>query len=98
MRLPSAVLGELQGLADAGDERRRSKGRRGLEILEVLRREPAVDVEVINEDVPDVPEVDGKLIRLCLDRDAALLTLDTNLARVAALAGVRVLNLHALAL
>jgi uncharacterized protein YacL len=45
-----------------------------------------------------VPEVDAKLVRLCLDRSAALLTLDTNLAKAAALAGVRVMNLHALAL
>ena len=45
-----------------------------------------------------MPEVDAKLVRICLDRGAALLTLDTNLAKVAALAGVRVLNLHALAL
>ena len=52
---------------------------------------------MLEDDVPAVPEVDAKLVRLCLDRGAALLTLDTNLARVAALAGVRVMNLHALA-
>jgi uncharacterized protein YacL len=63
-----------------------------------LRREPSVDVEVLSEELPDVPEVDAKLVRLCLDRNAALLTLDTNLAKAASLAGVRVLNLHALAL
>ena len=98
MLLPTAVLGELQGLADAGDETRRAKGRRGLEVLEVLKRESGVDIEVLDEELPDVPEVDAKLVRICLDRGAALLTLDTNLARAAALAGVRVMNLHALAL
>ena len=98
MLVPSPVLGELQGLADAGDDLRRTKGRRGLEVLEVLRREPGVEVEVLDLEVPDVPEVDAKLVRICLDLDAALLTLDTNLARAAALAGVRVMNLHALAL
>ena len=98
MLVPNPVLAELQGLADAGDDTRRAKGRRGLEVLDVLRREPGVDVEVLDEDVPDVVEVDAKLVRICLDRDAALLTLDTNLARVASLAGVRVMNLHALAL
>jgi uncharacterized protein YacL len=98
MLVPTPVLAELQGLADAADDTRRTKGRRGLEVLEVLRREPGVDVEVLELDVPDVPEVDAKLVRICLDRDAALLTLDTNLARAASLAGVRVLNLHALAL
>lgn len=98
MIVPSPVLAELQGLADAGDDLRRHRGRRGLEILETLRREPGVGVEVLDDEVPAVAEVDAKLVRLCLDRQAALLTLDTNLAKAAALAGVRVLNLHALAL
>jgi len=97
MLVPSPVLGELQGLADAGDDLRRSRGRRGLEVLAALKREPNVDVEIIDDEVPGVAEVDAKLVRLCLDRGAALLTLDTNLAKVAALAGVRVMNLHALA-
>jgi uncharacterized protein YacL len=90
------VLAELQGLADAGDDLRRSRGRRGLDTLAALRREPGVDVQVLDDTVPQVPEVDGKLVRLCLDRGMALLTLDTNLAKAAALAGVPVLNLHAL--
>lgn len=96
--VPAPVLAELQGLADAGDDLRRTRGRRGLELLEALRREDGVAVEVLDLDVPGVPEVDAKLVRICLDRGAALLTLDTNLAKAAALAGVRVLNLHALAL
>lgn len=94
----SPVLAELQGLADAGDDLRRSRGRRGLEVLEALQRDNGVDVEVLELDVPAVHEVDAKLVRLCLDRGAALLTLDTNLAKAASLAGVPVLNLHALAL
>ena len=96
--VPTPVLAELQGLADAGDDLRRSRGRRGLEVLEVLQREPGVDVESLDLDVPGVAEVDAKLVRICLDRGAALLTLDTNLAKAASLAGVAVLNLHALAL
>jgi uncharacterized protein YacL len=92
------VLDELQGLADAGDDLRRSRGRRGLEVLEALRREPGVQVEVVDDEAPGVPEVDAKLVRIALDRGAALLTLDTNLAKAASLAGVRVLNLHALGL
>jgi uncharacterized protein YacL len=96
--VPTPVLAELQGLADAGDDVRRGKGRRGLEVLEQLQREPFVDLEVLELDVPGVGEVDGKLVRICLDRGAALLTLDTNLAKAAGLAGVRVMNLHSLAL
>ncbi|MDX6256347.1 MAG: hypothetical protein QOJ11_2681 [Frankiales bacterium] len=98
MCIAAPVLGELQALADAGDDLRRGRGRRGLETLEALRREPGVELVIVDEQVPAVPEVDAKLVRLCLDREAALLTLDTNLARAAALAGVRVLNLHALTL
>jgi uncharacterized protein YacL len=92
------VLDELQGLADAGDDLRRSRGRKGLEILETLRREPGVDVEVVDDEAPGTYEVDAKLVRIALDRGAALLTLDTNFAKAASLAGVRVLNLHALGL
>ncbi|MFL6179229.1 MAG: TRAM domain-containing protein, partial [Actinomycetes bacterium] len=92
------VIGELQGFADAGDDLRRSKGRRGLEVLEALKREPGVEVVVLDDMVPGVPEVDAKLVRLAIDKDAALLTLDTNLAKAAGVAGVRVLNLHALTL
>ena len=94
----SPVLAELQGLADSGDDQCRSRGRRGLEVLEALQREHGVDVEVLDLEVPGVHEVDAKLVRICLDRGTALLTLDTNLAKAAALAGVPVLNLHALAL
>ena len=96
--VPTPVLAELQGLADAGDDLRRGRGRRGLEVLEALKREDGVELEVLDLDVPGVHEVDAKLVRICLDRSVALLTLDTNLAKTAALAGVRVLNLHALSL
>jgi uncharacterized protein YacL len=92
------VLAELQGLADASDPQRRSRGRRGLEVLEALQREPAIDIDVFDDAYPEIPEVDAKLVRICLDNNYALLTLDTNLAKSAGLAGVRVLNLHALSL
>jgi uncharacterized protein YacL len=97
MLVPTPVLAELQGLADAGDDTRRHRGRRGLDVLDALRREDGIEFELLDDDVPAVAEVDAKLVRLCLDRDAALLTLDSNLARVAALAGVQVMNLHSLA-
>ncbi len=96
--VPQPVLDELQGLADAGDDLRRAKGRRGLEALEALRRQRAVDLEVVPDSAREVPDVDAKLVRICLERRSALLTLDTNLAKAAALAGVSVMNLHALAL
>jgi len=96
--VPQPVLDELQGLADAGDDTRRAKGRRGLATLEALRNERGLDVEVVDDEAPQVPQVDAKLVRTALDRDIPLLTLDSNLARAANLAGCRVMNLHALSL
>jgi len=92
------VLDELQRLADSADPLRRARGRRGLDVLESLRRESHVDLVVADDSQPDVDEVDAKLVRTCLDNDQALLTLDSNLAKVATLTGVQVLNLHALSL
>ncbi|HEY8729353.1 MAG TPA: hypothetical protein VIL94_07195, partial [Acidothermaceae bacterium] len=96
--VPAPVLAELQGLADAGDDTKRSRGRRGLETLEALKREPGVNVEVLEDEIPAVAEVDAKLVRICLDRGLPLLTLDSNLAKAAGLAGVHVMSLHALGL
>lgn len=96
--VPQPVLDELQAMADSADETRRAKGRRGLEVLETLRRQQGVELVGTDDEAPEVPTVDGKLVRTALDRSFALLTLDTNLARAASLAGVQVLNLHALAL
>jgi uncharacterized protein YacL len=96
--VPQPVLDELQGLADAGDDTRRARGRRGLATLQALRNERGLDVEVIDDEAPQVPQVDAKLVRIGLDRDVPLLTLDSNLARAADLAGCRVMNLHALSL
>jgi uncharacterized protein YacL len=93
-----AVLNELQGLADSADNMRRARGRRGLEVLQTLQREPNVDVEPVDDSHPEIHEVDGKLMRMCLDEGYSLLTLDTNLAKAASVAGARVLNLHALSL
>jgi uncharacterized protein YacL len=90
------VLDELQHLADSADPVRRGRGRRGLDVLQALRREPAIDLDVEPDDHADVAEVDAKLVRTCLEGDLALLTLDSNLAKAAELTGVRVLNLHSL--
>lgn len=90
------VLDELQQLADASDERRRAKGRRGLDTLEQLRRLPGTDVTVIPDEAPTTAEVDAKLVQIALGRSLALLTVDSGLAKVAAISGVQVQNLHAL--
>ncbi len=93
--VPQPVIDELQGLADAAEQGRRERGRRGLDVLVSLRN--TLPVEVIADDPAGVDDVDAKLVQICLRRKVALLTLDQHLADAAALAGVTVLNLHALA-
>lgn len=95
--VPRFVLYELQGLADAEDEQRRGRGRRGLDVLAALQRSSGVAVEVTDHDHPDVESVDAKLVSMARERGAGLLTVDGNLGRVAEVQGVKVLNLHTLA-
>ena len=95
--VPHFVVDELQQIADSRDQTRRVRGRRGLEVLAVLQKDPRVAVELNEEDAPSVPTVDAKLIELARARPAAVLTNDFNLNRVAQLHDVRVLNLNHLA-
>lgn len=94
--VPEFVLDELQGIADASARDRRRRGRRGLEVLEALRDLPGVDLQTIEAEVPEFAEVDAKLLALCREGNSALISTDSNLARAAALRGVRVVNPHAL--
>ncbi|HEY8135086.1 MAG TPA: PIN domain-containing protein [Candidatus Limnocylindrales bacterium] len=95
--VPRFVVAELQHIADQRDAGRRARGRRGLEILAVLQKDPRIAVELPDEDVAAETEVDAKLIALARRRGAAILTNDFNLNRVAQLDDVRVLNLNHLA-
>lgn len=95
--VPRFVLYELQGLADAADDQRRGRGRRGLDVLAALQRSAGVAVEVTDRDHPEVDTVDAKLVAMARERGSGLVTVDGNLGRVAEVQGVKVLNLHALA-
>jgi uncharacterized protein YacL len=95
--VPKFVLEELQHIADSSDTLRRNRGRRGLEILARMLKESPTPVEIVDEDVPEIPEVDAKLVALALARSKAILTNDFNLNRVAELQGIRVLNINSLA-
>ncbi len=95
--VPRFVLGELQHIADDSDPARRSRGRRGLDVLSVLQKDHRVDLDLSDEDAPDVKAVDAKLVALALTHGGVVLTTDYNLNRVAQLQGVRVMNLNQLA-
>jgi len=95
--VPRFVLGELQHIADDSKPDRRSRGRRGLEVLSVLQKDHRIDLELTDEDAPEIKAVDAKLVALARARGGAVLTTDYNLNRVAQLQGVRVLNLNQLA-
>jgi uncharacterized protein YacL len=95
--VPRFVLSELQYIADAGDETKRVRGRRGLEVLKALQRNPRVEVKVHDNEVPQIKEVDSKLVHLAMVLPAEIVTNDYNLARIAELQHVKVLNLNELA-
>ncbi len=85
--IPRFVLDELQGMADVGDERGR-RALHGIETLDVLRREAHNRVYVIDDEVPEMREVDAKLVALARRLQLRLLTNDVKLARVAEVQGV----------
>jgi len=91
------VLKELQQVADSADSLKRNRGRRGLDILQKVRKMSDIDVEIEELDFPDVKEVDLKLIELAKALDAKIVTNDFNLNKVAQVRGVAVLNINELA-
>ncbi|MDQ2941733.1 MAG: TRAM domain-containing protein [Chloroflexota bacterium] len=95
--VPRFVLDELQRIADSPDTVRRNRGRRGLEMLAALQKDSVTPVLVTEETYPEVAEVDAKLVAYAREHDAAILTNDFNLNRVAELQGIRVLNVNELA-
>jgi uncharacterized protein YacL len=95
--IPQFVLRELQMVADSADPQRRQRGRRGLEVLQRLQKMPYLDVQIAEDDFPNIAEVDMKLIELAKRYDAKILTNDFNLNKVATLQGIEILNVNQLA-
>jgi uncharacterized protein YacL len=95
--VPRFVLNELQFVADSSDSMKRSRGRRGLDILNRMQKSSAINIEIMEQDFPKIKGVDGKLVALAKKINAKLLTNDYNLNKVAELQGVRVLNVNELA-
>jgi uncharacterized protein YacL len=94
--VPQFVLNELQHIADSTNHVKRARGRRGLIALNRLK-ESAESVKIVEKDYANIPEVDHKLIRLCRDFNASLITTDYNLNKRASLENVKVLNVNELA-
>lgn len=95
--VPRFVLNELQFVADSSDSMKRSRGRRGLDILNRMQKSSAINIEILEQDFTKIKGVDGKLVALAKKINAKLLTNDYNLNKVAELQGVRVLNVNELA-
>ncbi|GJL58453.1 MAG: putative PIN and TRAM-domain containing protein YacL [Nitrospirales bacterium] len=92
--VPYFILQELQHISDSSDGLKRARGRRGLDILNVLQKVSNIKVDLVEDDFPHVKEVDTKLIELAKQMDAKVLTNDFNLNKVAGIQGVRVLNIN----
>ena len=96
LSVPRFVLAELQNIADSENAMRRGRGRRGLDVLNRLREMDDLSVTIIEDDAPNVREVDAKLVALAQRFSCNVLTTDYNLNRVAQIQGVRVLNVNEL--
>lgn len=97
MLIPGFVLEELRHIADSGDNLRRNRGRRGLDVLNRLRKEGENLVQIYEGKVEEATEVDIKLLKLATKLNSTVVTNDFNLNKVAELMGVKVLNINDLA-
>ncbi len=92
--VPRFVLKELQQVADSSDALKRNRGRRGLDILNKLKKNPAISFKIQDEDFADNLSVDEKLVKLAKVLGGKVLTNDYNLNKVAEIQGVTILNVN----
>ncbi len=95
--IPQFVLTELQQVADSSDSLKRARGRKGLEMLQTMKGLPSIQIEITEEAIPEIREVDLKLIELARRTGGKLVTNDFNLNKVARVRDVEVLNINDLA-
>jgi uncharacterized protein YacL len=95
--IPQFVLNELQMIADSSDSTKRTRGRRGLDILNKMKKQTYVSVVIDDTDFPGVREVDQKLIQMAKEKSCAIFTNDYNLNKVAEVHSIQVLNINQLA-
>jgi uncharacterized protein YacL len=95
--VPRFVLEELQYIADSSDSIKRSRGRRGLDILNGMQKSVGINIEITEHDFPKIKAVDAKLVALAKKINGKIITNDFNLNKVAELQGVKILNVNQLA-
>ncbi len=95
--VPQFVLRELQLVADSSDPLKRNRGRRGLDVLQRMQKLTTAQVQIVEDDFPQIREVDMKLIELAKKFEGKIVTNDFNLNKVAQLQRVPVLNINELA-
>jgi uncharacterized protein YacL len=95
--VPEFVLHELQLVADSGDALKRQRGRRGLDVLDRIRKIPGLEVRVLEHPAAPAGDVDRKLIEVAREIGAKIVTNDFNLNKVARVHGLAVLNVNQLA-
>jgi len=94
MVVPRFVLQELQRLSDSDDELKRQRGRRGVEILRNMQKDPSLDLIIHEDDIASGQDVDTKLVSLAKIMEAKIMTTDYNLSRIATIQGVGTLNIN----
>ena len=97
LTVPRFVLEELQYIADSADSVKRSRGRRGLDILNRMQKSAGINIEIVDHDFPKIKAVDAKLVALAKKLGGKIVTNDFNLNKVAELQGVKILNVNQLA-
>ena len=95
--IPHFVLNELQQIADSSSSTKRVRGKRGLDMVNKLQVQDTISVMITDQDVPQIPEVDTKLLQLAKNMNAKIVTNDHNLKKVAKIQEVPVLNINELA-
>ena len=95
--IPQFVLKELQMIADSAESTKRTRGRRGLDILSKIQKQSCVTIRIEDTDYPATKEVDQKLINMAKDTGFSILTNDFNLNKVAEVQSIQVLNINQLA-
>lgn len=94
--IPAFVLSQLQTIADSDDLLKRSRGRRGLDVIKALQEHSGSAVILDDTDFPDTADADGKVLKLAKKMNGVIISVDFNLSKVAAVKKVKVLNLNEL--